>query len=727
MKAFLAENLGKNQNKTGGGSKIAALNGLRSKNLLLVFCLTALALITVFVFYPVLSASFINYDDQVMVSGNLKITSFSASHIKSLIFDSHFRLYHPIVNLSFAVEYMLFGKDPYIYHADNLILHLLNVLLVFFIFFELTRRNFFVSFITAAIFACHPLNVEAVAWISSRKDVLYAFFFLCSIYGYLKYLNGANKKTYYALSLISFLFACLSKPMAVTLPAILVLIDWFLGNKINLKSLIKYMPYFTLALLFSAAACIMYYDAGEKSAITVSLLFKNFVAAHFNVIFYLSKFIAPSKLAIVYPNFIKDAESLPLFIWLSPIFVWSLFAFSVFSLRYTKKIFFVAAFFAIAVLPVINILPAGPASVADRYVYAASSGLAFIAAFLIFSIYKKLKIKIFKFVFAAALCAVFCAMCFKANIQAKTWNNSLSVFNNQIKNYPGSSAMAYILRYYETQDLKDLYEAYRIDASLSTVIFALGYERQKAASAQTDGYKQALSFYRRLHKDDPNRAAAYIYVMEIYKELGDEKNLLETFEESVNVLPKERLFDVYSYIAAYYYEKREYENALFYAGIAKRIFQGDFKTYLLEASIYEKQNNFEAAFKEYAAALLNCGFVCEVLESMAALYFKTGEYALSARVFEKAVEINPSSFLAYDFLGNIAAINNNYKQALEKYTTALLIKNDFGQAYFHRAALYLKYRRYDKAQADASKAEETGFEVPRSFYEDIKSAKADSL
>ncbi|MDR1940841.1 MAG: hypothetical protein LBQ47_00750, partial [Endomicrobium sp.] len=177
-----------------------------------IILLICLMIVTVFTFYPVLKADFVNFDDMVMVEGNWKINSFTLSNLKSLLFESHFRLYHPVVTLSFAVERALFGKAAYFYHADNLILHLFNVLFVFFIFFSLTKRNFFVSFISAFIFACHPMHVEPVAWVTGRKDVLYAFFFLSSFAVYLKAAEDKNRaKVYYICSLALFILACLSK------------------------------------------------------------------------------------------------------------------------------------------------------------------------------------------------------------------------------------------------------------------------------------------------------------------------------------------------------------------------------------------------------------------------------------------------------------------------------------------------------------------------------------
>jgi hypothetical protein len=108
-----------------------------------ILMLIALMFVTVFVFYPALNAGFVNLDDKGLVTDNWKIRSLSAENLKSLLLESHYKMYHPLVNLSYAVEYYFFGQDPYFYHADNLILHLFNALFAFFIFFGIlvTQNN----------------------------------------------------------------------------------------------------------------------------------------------------------------------------------------------------------------------------------------------------------------------------------------------------------------------------------------------------------------------------------------------------------------------------------------------------------------------------------------------------------------------------------------------------------------------------------------------------------
>ena len=234
------------------------------------------------------------------------------------------------------------------------------------------------------------MHVESVAWVSARKDTLYTIFFLASILTYIKAHEAKSKGVLiYSISVILFLFACLSKSIAVTLPAVLIVIDWFMGKKFEKRSILKYIPYFVAAAVFSIITYLNYYIPNEKLLITNYMLFNNFIAAHFNLIFYFVKFIWPAKLAVIYPPFYSPNEILPDFIMFAPAFIYLLVLLIIISLERTKKIFFGFAFFIITILPVINILPTGIARVADRYTYVPYIGLAFIAACTIVFIYKK--------------------------------------------------------------------------------------------------------------------------------------------------------------------------------------------------------------------------------------------------------------------------------------------------------------------------------------------------
>ena len=222
-------------------------------NLRITLCLCLILLIVFGAFLPSLKNGFVNWDDDCYVLNSSSISSsISASNLKSIFTSFSVGHYQPLTILSYAFDYQLFKLNPYYYHLTNLILHLLNSLLVFYLIYLLSG-NIGVSFITAILFGIHPLHVESVAWISERKDVLYSFFFLLSCIIYLYYLTKERNSKYYLLSLFLFLCSLLSKSMAVTLPLLLLLMDYYLKRKPNKELLLDKIPYFFL----TAISCII--------------------------------------------------------------------------------------------------------------------------------------------------------------------------------------------------------------------------------------------------------------------------------------------------------------------------------------------------------------------------------------------------------------------------------------------------------------------------------------
>ena len=163
-----------------------------SARILLVITFAALS--------PSLTAGFSNWDDQIMITQNTKIMSMSWESVKVWFTTFHERLYHPLVLMSYAVEYHFAKLDPRVYHATNLVLHLLNTLFVFWFVYLISKKNM-IALITALLFGIHPMHVESVIWLPERKDVLYSFFSF-SI-GRPTYLRSFTKKptlTFYRLT-----------------------------------------------------------------------------------------------------------------------------------------------------------------------------------------------------------------------------------------------------------------------------------------------------------------------------------------------------------------------------------------------------------------------------------------------------------------------------------------------------------------------------------------------
>jgi len=219
------------------------------KPFLLIFIVLSIAL----VFSPVFKAGFTNYDDDVLVTENNLIKSFDAANLKKILFSSYCGLYHPLVLLSYCAEYKISGLNPRIYHVTNLVLHIANSLLVMWML-TAAGAGITAAFIVAMLFGLHPLHVESVAWISERKDVLYAAFFLAGLIAWCYYLLELNDSTgkvnrlpgkqskFYFLSLLFFLLSLLSKSAAVVFPLVLLLIEFLFRRRFSMKQMAEKIP-----------------------------------------------------------------------------------------------------------------------------------------------------------------------------------------------------------------------------------------------------------------------------------------------------------------------------------------------------------------------------------------------------------------------------------------------------------------------------------------------------
>src|SRR5947207_2952592 len=203
--------------------------------------------ITLAGFLPMLNNGFTNWDDEYYVVNNpmLRSQDWHAIFTQSVAAN-----YHPLTMATLAANYQLGGLRPFSYLLVNLVLHLMNVVLVFFFIYEISAKKIEVAFFTALIFGIHPMHVESVAWISERKDVLYSFFFLSSLIYYWKYLQSGQKLNY-AVCFLFFVLSLLSKPAAIILPLVLFLLDYWKGRPINLNTAKDKIIFFLFAIVFA--------------------------------------------------------------------------------------------------------------------------------------------------------------------------------------------------------------------------------------------------------------------------------------------------------------------------------------------------------------------------------------------------------------------------------------------------------------------------------------------
>jgi len=285
------------------------------KNKPVILLLLALLVFSVTLsFLPSIKNDFTNLDDGDYLVNNPLVKDLSLEGIGRIfnplehIYGTSFnpQLYVPMVTLSYALEYHFFNFNPQAYHSTNLILHLLNVLLVFWMIYLLCG-NIYIAFITALIFGIHPLRVESVAWVTERKDVLYAFFYLWAVVCYL-YFKRNSSIILLLGTYILFTFSLLSKPVAVTLLFVLPLCDFYIDKKFTLRSLLNKIPIFIIAAVFALLSQI-----GTRYLLLDPdfNFFDYLLIPIYSLVFYIIKIVAPLGLTCLYPYPLKSNGLFP--------------------------------------------------------------------------------------------------------------------------------------------------------------------------------------------------------------------------------------------------------------------------------------------------------------------------------------------------------------------------------------------------------------------------------
>src|SRR5437867_4788788 len=334
-----------------------------------------LAAVTIFAYRPAWNGGFLWDDDDYIIKNDLLTASDGLRRIWFSL-DSPSQ-YFPLVYTTFRLERAIWGLHPSGYHWINLLLHIANALLVWRL---LARLNVPGALLAAGIFALHPVQVESVAWITERKNLLMGFFFLLALTAWIAFVDERTRqrRRFYTLALVFYGLALFSKATACTLPAALVLILWLQEKPVNRERLIQISPFVLLGLLMGLiATCWERYHQGTHGAeFAIELRERLLIASH-AVWFYASKLIWPSKLTFTYPRWHVASNDPLAYGWLVGLI--GIFAVIFFARRIVGRGPEVAVAFFIATLsPLLGFVMLYTfrySFVADHYQYIASIGL----------------------------------------------------------------------------------------------------------------------------------------------------------------------------------------------------------------------------------------------------------------------------------------------------------------------------------------------------------------
>lgn len=507
----------------------AQIGGERENHFLpALLALIGICICAYLIYGPGLKNGFV-YDDVAYVTEN-PILSLKGEALKEKILSTPVHgNYHPLTVASLAWDYAAAKLDPSRYHLHSLILHILNSILCGILFYLISGKTW-VSALTGLLFSLHPLRVESVAWISERKDVLYAFFFFLS-WICLEFYKNHQKKWAYLPAFLFFVAACASKAMAVVLPP-MVLLGWYYQSGIKPDSfeklrkdyrILEMAPFFLVALGFGVEAFRVQESFGFISNLKYTALDKVFYVAY-GVVFYPLKTLFPIWLSALYP-YPMGVHDTPSWEHYAALPTLLLMVGIVWYFRKERLTWWVVGFYLISISIVLQIIPVGGAITADRYGYISTAAFLFLIALGL----NKLMVKPgLKWVGIGLTFLFIGTWTWLGAQQVKVWQSNRTLFMNVANLFPKDP-----LAFYNTGN---------------------AFEKEK-------NYREALQWYKKALTNMPDYIDALYNIGSIYgRDLANPDSGIHYLRMAVKYDP--RRADAWNNLGVFHFNQQKYKEAL---------------------------------------------------------------------------------------------------------------------------------------------------------------------
>jgi tetratricopeptide (TPR) repeat protein len=531
------------------------LSGLLQRRLC-ILVMTGILLVVGLVYWPVLGHDFVNFDDNLYVYENEQLLQHGLS-LAGIAWSFTTLLggnWHPLTWLSHMVDVRLFGLNPAGHHLVNLLIHGANTLLLF-AFFRRATGSIGRSAVVALLFALHPLHVESVAWVAERKDLLYAFFWLVTMHLYIGYARSPRQSAYLAMT-AAFICSLLAKPMAMTLPAVLIIMDyWPLRRRageagtnstvLPARPVREKLPLFFLAGGVAAITIYAQNKSNSLASVDPGALSVNAGNAIISYADYLGKTLWPARLAVLYP-FDPAAVTAPRVIAASIL----LGAITIGVLRAGQRFPFLVfgwLWYIVTLLPVIGLLRVGDQAYADRYTYLPLVGIFVMLVWGLHAAFATIGAR--QSVRAAVTVVPIFLLAGVTSKQLAYWRNSLELFTHCLQ-AAGDSWVAH--------------------NNIGNALFLQG------------NVAEAAGHYRRAIELKPDMAVTYSNLGNTYRYNGFYSLALDSFDRSIRVRPMNR--EAYYNRGLTYVELGDMERALKDYGVLKGIDPGLAEKLLLTIS-----------------------------------------------------------------------------------------------------------------------------------------------
>ena len=664
-----------------------------------------LVIITWLVFGQTLRYDYVNYDDNNYVYANPAITSgLTPQGIIFAFSGRHARNWHPLTTLSHMLDCQLWGVRAGGHHFTNVVLHTIAVVLLFLVLRQMTGAIWQSAFV-AALFAVHPLRVESVAWISERKDVLSAVFFMLTLGAYVRYARAPSLGRYLTMS-IFFALGLMSKPMLVTIPFVLLLLDFWplkrFAVAFSSKILIlEKIPLLTLSVAAGVATLLL--QRSSLAAVEQLPLASRIGNGLVSCVIYMKQMIWPVGLAVFYPH---PGDQLPVWEIGLAVVVLGMASAGAIALR-RKSPYLITGWFwyVVMLLPVIGLIQVGSQAHADRYTYLPQIGLYLLVAW---AITDALASQRQRRILAAAASVAVIALAWSAHVQASYWRNGESLWRHALAVTSGNH-MAHDGLGERLANRGRLDEA--IDQFQEALKFAPGFPEIESnlstALLRKGRTDEAITHLQALLKSDPKNAQAHYVLGNALLKKGDSQGAIAAYKKALSIQVP--------YPAAHYNlgialdQNGQTDEAIAHYQKAVQEETNYPQAYYLLGNDLLQQARVDDAIAAYGQALKNRPKYPEPEDSMGLALLQKGRPSEAIAHWQNAIAIQPDSV---DSLNNLAwvlatfpdSLIRNGGQALALAERANQLSGDNNPAILRTlAAAYAENGRFTEARVTAER------------------------
>jgi tetratricopeptide (TPR) repeat protein len=632
--------------------------------------LAGILLVAAVIYFSSLGNGFIYYDDPDVVVNNPWIRHLGLANLVHFFTTPVQFMFMPLALVSYAIDHQLGGISPFVYHLHNLVLHLGCVALVYWVFLLLTRKPR-VALLVSLLFAVHPVNVDTVASVAARTNLLVTLFSLLALACYGLYVERGHQLRYLALSCLAFLLAACAKSSAVVLPLTLLLWDYFLGRRWEKRLWMEKLPFLAIAAFFGVLTLRMRVDVPPPvhyHLLDRALVFLYALAS------YCVRLVFPLNLSMAYDYPVEVGGWLPWPYYLAPLLL-ALIGWGLYKLGISRKVLIVGlAFFVVnvalsqSVLLIDNFM-------ANRYVYLAYLGLFLILAEASEQLWSAApggwRAGLRSRTWTGALVVFvlgFAALAFARNA---VWRDSLTLFDDVLQKQPGSAWVWGTRGLFKlhTNDLpgarEDLDQSLKLDPN-----YTPGLSYRGEANYLAHDYQAALTDLNRAISNAPNLAGAYRDRGKVKLELKDERGALEDLDRAIAIDPRS---EARSLRGALKSSKGDYRGALADLDAAVAV--------VPDAGTYRDRGRVKLALQDEQGALDD---------------------------FDRAVSLDPRSEARF-WRGMVKIDRGDYRGALTDLDAVIAGAPDDAEALFLRGLAKVNLSDRAAGCADLGKAQSLGY------------------